>query len=247
MVMETQNEFNGIGYICRRGFLDNNEIFVLNRNLEQCIQNCLGEVDPKQVFYEDKSDSTSLKQIQHLEEYCDYFRELGNSKQFTSLAEECLGGPVDLINIQYFNKSPGKNAPTPPHQDGYYFMIKPQSAVTMWLSLCYADAENGAVRYLPQSHDSMRPHGRTETLGFSQGITDWSREDIEKEVQMTAVPGDLLAHHSLTIHSAGENRSDRDRKSIGFIYYRKDVVVDDDAHVAYQQKLADEMMEGGRL
>ena len=45
------------------------------------------------------------------------------------------------MNLQYFNKSPGANKPTPPHQDGYYFMITPCEAVTMWLALDEVDDE----------------------------------------------------------------------------------------------------------
>ena len=76
-------------------------------------------------------------------------------------------------------------------------MIKPQQALTMWLSLGCADAENGAVCYIPGSHlAGIRPHGRTKTLGFSQEIADWSAADDKAEVQMTARPGDILVHHS---------------------------------------------------
>jgi hypothetical protein len=51
------------------------------------------------------------------------------------------------------------------------------------------DAENGCVRYVKRSHrDGMREHGRTGTLGFSQGMTDFgsdddlAREAYEKEL-----------------------------------------------------------------
>ena len=52
------------------------------------------------------------------------------------ICEAALGEPVQSKNMQYFNKpctaayaSGDGSKPTPPHQDGYYFMIEPQNAV----------------------------------------------------------------------------------------------------------------------
>ena len=127
-------------------------------------------------------------------------------------------------------------------------MIKPQQAVTMWLSLGEADENNGAVSYIPGSHNrDMRPHARTGTLGFSQGIADWSEDDVAACVQMTASPGDILVHHSQTIHRANGNSSDRDRKSIGFIFYRDDVAIDQEAHERYQRDLHESLRNQSKI
>ena len=76
----------------------------------------------------------------------------------------------------------------------------------MWMALETVDEENGCVRYVKGSHKlGMREHGRTQTLGFSQGITDFGTdEDLLHEVYFPTQAGDLLVHHSLTIHRADE-------------------------------------------
>jgi phytanoyl-CoA hydroxylase len=200
------------------------------------------------VYCEVKGDFSTLKQIQKLNEFGNYFDALAKSRKVVGLAEELLGGPVELQNMQYFDKVPELGKPTPPHQDGYYFMIKPQKAVTMWLSLGEADADNGAVCYVPGSHTKpMRPHGKTGTLGFSQGVSDWSAADDASCVQMTAKPGDILVHHSLTIHRANGNTSGRDRKSVGFIFYRDDVTIDEQAHEQYQRDLSESLREQEKI
>merc|ERR1712217_149041 len=105
-------------------------------------------------------------------------------------------------NMQYFNKPPLKAYPdgggskqTPPHQDGYYFMITPQSAVTMWMALEKADEENGCLRYIKGSVERgvMRPHDFSGIVGFSQTITDFDKygADGKDEMKMVAEPGDL--------------------------------------------------------
>ena len=153
-------------------------------------------------------------------------------------------------NMQYFNKPPGIGQPTPPHQDGYYFMLAPCEAVTMWFALEDVDEENGCVRYVPGSHKhGMREHARTQTLGFSQGIVDYPTvADRESELAFPAKPGDLLVHHALTIHRADGNRSTtRTRRALGFIYYSDRAREDVEAHAAYQRRLAEDMKAAGKL
>ncbi len=175
-------------------------------------------------------------------------QKLAASPKVIELAELLLEGSAILKNMQYFDKVPFIGKETPAHQDGFYFKIKPQIALTMWLSLGVADGENGAVTYIPGSHKKgMRPHGNTAVLGFSQSITNWSDEDSDAEIQMTAGPGDLLVHHSLTIHRANRNQSNRDRKSIGFIFYREDVGIDKKAHADYQNQLKENLKKQGKI
>ena len=95
----------------------------------------------------------------------------------------------------------------------------------------------------------MRTHGRTQTLGFSQGIVDYGlREDMENEIAFPAKPGDLLIHDSLTIHRAdGNETADRTRKALGFIYFGESAKEDVEAKAAYQAKLQSEMKAKGDL
>lgn len=246
--MSLKTDFDEAGYVALPGFLDAGEIEELQRETGRFIEETVHTLPEEAVYYEDKSDPLTLKQVQRIHEHGDYYMRLANSKKIVGLAEDLLGGPVTIQNMQYFNKFPRMGKATPPHQDGFYFMIKPQAALTMWLSLGHADASNGAVCYVRGSNKKgMRPHGSTGTLGFSKGISDWSDEDESASVQMEASPGDILVHHSLTIHHANNNNSDRDRKSVGFIFYRADVEIDEEAHAAYQKKLHESLKQQGKL
>ena len=134
--------------------------------------------------------------------------------------------------------------------DGYYFKLDPCEAVTMWLTLEPVDLENGCVRYVPGSHRrGMRPHGRTQTLGFSQGIIDYPQlEDTAAEVPMPAAAGDLLAHDAMTIHRADGNASaTRTRRALGFIYYSERAKEDRETQEAYQRQLAADLREAGKI
>ena len=242
--------FERDGYIALPGFVAGAELAELQAELARVIAEVVPSLPREHVFYEDKSDPTTLKQIQQLFTYSPYFERLFFGSRFERLAATLLDGPVEGKNMQYFNKPPRIGKPTPPHQDGYYFMLDPCEAVTMWLALDVVDEENGCVRYVRGSnHRGMRPHGRTKTLGFSQGVTDYgSEEDLANEVAFPGVPGDLLVHHAMTIHRADGNRSDsRTRRALGFIYYSERAKEDSVAQQAYQKRLADERIQAGEI
>ena len=242
-----RSTFDRDGYVAVKPFLGKDEVDELRRHTLRFIEEEVPKLPDDVVYCEVKGDYSTLKQIQKLNEFDKFFDSFARSDDVTNLAAELLGGDAELQNMQYFDKVPGLGKPTPPHQDGYYFMINPQKAVTMWLSLGKADGDNGAVKYIPGSHRELRSHGRTGTLGFSQGISDWCESDEDACVQMVAGPGDMLVHHSLTIHCANGNPTNRDRKSIGFIFYRDDVAIDEEAHEAYQLKLSESLRKQSKI
>ena len=124
--------------------------------------------------------------------------------------------------------------------------LKKHNAVTCWLALEKVDEENGCIHYVKGSHKSeYRPHGRSNVLGFSQGITDFGNdEDKKNTVSFPGEPGTFLIHNAKTIHWAEGNKSQtRTRKALGFIYYGESAEINQEAHDAYQEKLRKEMKE----
>ncbi|HTN06178.1 phytanoyl-CoA dioxygenase family protein [Agriterribacter sp.] len=238
-----KKSFNENGYVFIPGFLPEVEIDALNSRIENFIRDTVPAMARNHVFYEDQNDSSTLKQMQDMEKYDAYFKTLAVGSKYEQLAKALLGEDVICKTVEYFNKPPRIGKPTPPHQDGYYFMLDPQQAVTMWLALEKVDEENGCVKYIKGSHKKgMRTHGRTTTLGFSQGIVDFgTEEDIKKEIAFPANPGDLLVHHSLTIHRAGANTTaSRTRKAMGLIYWGESAKEDVEAKQRYMKQLQEE-------
>ncbi|MBI2825510.1 MAG: phytanoyl-CoA dioxygenase family protein [Planctomycetia bacterium] len=245
-----RSAFDRDGYLALPGFLSPLALHELVENVDRFLRDVVPAMPREHVFYEAKDRPDTLKQLQLMQQYDAYFGELIEKGRFADLAATLLADDVLPINVQYFNKPPGAGQPTPAHQDGYYFMLAPCEAVTIWLALEGVDEENGCVRYVRGSHrHGVRPHGRTQTLGFSQGITDYPRaDDLANETPMPAQPGDALAHHALTIHRAEGNRSAiRTRRAVGFIYYAARAKADAEANKAYESRLVEELKTAGKL
>lgn len=240
--------FDRDGFVALRGFLSREQLEQVHGRMERYVRELVPLLASSKVMYEDKSRPETLKQMQDVYKHDPFFGRLAFGEQFLGLAELLLGGPVRFDNVQWFNKPPQIGSATPPHQDGYYWMLKPNEGLTMWLALDPVDEGNGCVRYVPGSHRrGVRPHQRTTTLGFSQGISGFGDADRAAEVAIHAQPGDLLVHHALTIHRADPNRSDRSRRAMGFTYFAWNVREDAEAKAAYHKALVSDLTTQGKL
>lgn len=240
MYEEYKDSFDRDGYVFIPGFFSPERIAEINSRLTQFIRDAVPGMPPAHVMYEDSGDPSTLKQMQDLEKHDRYFNELMINSELTEIAATLLGEAVIGKNVEYFNKPARIGKATPPHQDAFYFNIAPAQALTMWLALEEADQQNGCVSYVSGSHKrGMRPHGRTTTLGFSQSIIDYGTEEDQVNLNsFPAQPGDLLVHHSMTIHSAASNTTEtRSRKALGLIYFGESAKPDAEAKAAYQKAL----------
>ena len=252
---ELTGAFHEDGFAVARGFLAPSEVELVIERLERYVREIVPRLPDMDVFYEDKSAagtdrSRAIRMLSRMQHHDEHFEALLHDERFRALGEALWSGPVVPQDIACFDKPTLNAAPTPAHQDGYYFIIEPCEAVTMWLALDRVDEENGCLYYVRGSHRrGMRPHARTSTLGFSQGITDYPLPwDVEHEVKVTAEPGDLILHHGMTVHRAGGNRSPtRRRRALGLVYFSERARKDEEAQARYQKRLAEDLRRAGKI
>jgi phytanoyl-CoA hydroxylase len=212
-------QYDRDGFVIVRQFLPPAEFDELTRNLDRYIREVVPTLQPTHAFFLHKSRPDTLKQLQHMEGD-PFFRDYMQNPRWNELASALVGEPVHAQPSEWFNKPPASGSPTPPHQDNYYFNLKPPNVVTIWMALDPVDDENGCLRYVRGSHiPGVRPHGRSAILGFSQGIVDYGPDDEEREVPIHLAPGDVVAHHGQTIHRADPNQSPtRNRRAFAMVF-----------------------------
>ena len=240
------------GYVSIPDFFDSEEITRIRENKDRYVRDIVPTMPETEVYYDDKNDPDTLKQLQNMEKHDPTFfgAMLQPDSKLTMLAEICLDEAVVPKNLQYFNKSATASTPTPPHQDGYYFHLTPNLAVTMWIALEDVAPEQGCVNYVQGSHHyGMRAHGASGTLGFSQGILDFGiPNDLDNTKSFPCKAGHVIAHHSLTIHWADGNTSgDKTRQALGAVYFAARCQIDERAKAAYQARLNAQLSEQGKI
>ena len=229
-----RERFERDGFVVVPGFLNAAALAHLRENVERYVRDVVPGLPATQAFYLDRDRPETLKQLHGM---CvdPYFAALRDDPQWLSLAEELLGEPVRTREPEWFNKPPASESPTPPHQDNYYFNLTPPQVLTIWVALDPVDLENGCLRYLPGSHrEGVRPHGRSQILGFSQGITDYGPADAAREVTVQLRAGDAVVHHGLMVHRAEANRSlDRHRRAFALVLEAQSCQRDEAAYAQY--------------
>jgi phytanoyl-CoA hydroxylase len=223
------------GFAVVRSFLSAPELAELTHELDRYIRAVVPTIPDTAAFYLDRSRPETLKQLQHMTGD-PYFAGYSAHPAWLGLARALVGEDVTCLGPEWFNKPPASDSPTPPHQDNYYFNLTPPNVVTVWLALDPVNDANGCLRYVAGSHrHGVRPHGRSEVLGFSQGITDYGANDRASEVAIHLQPGDAVAHHGNTIHRAEPNRSPtRHRRAFAMVFRGTSCQRDEAAFARYQ-------------
>lgn len=221
------------GFVVVREFLRGDDFSELTTNLDRYIREVVPTLPDSDAFFQDRSRPETLKQMQHMGQDA-FLNQYRQHPRWNALAELLVGEPVEAQEPEWFNKPPGTVHPTPPHQDNYYFCLRPASVATLWVALDAADEANGCLRYVRGSYrKGIRQHNASSVLGFSQGITDYGPEDELLEEPMCLQPGDLIAHHGETIHRADPNHSQRHRRAFAMVFYGVSAKRDNEAYERY--------------
>jgi phytanoyl-CoA hydroxylase len=243
---ELKPAYDRDGFVVVRGFLPPREFAELSGQLDRYIRAVVPTLPETAAFYHDRSRPETLKQLQHMTGD-PYFADYAMNARWLALARALVGEDMTGTEPEWFDKPPGFESPTPPHQDNYYFNLAPPNVATIWLALDSVDDANGCLRYVAGSHRrGVRPHGRSAILGFSQGITDYGAEDRAGEVAIHLQPGDAVAHHGNTIHRADPNRTvDRHRRAFAMVFRGASCRRDEDSFTRYQAALKAQHAELG--
>jgi len=243
-----KSDWDRDGYAVIPGFLDADEVAEVQAHIDGLLNQTPSPLPPEHRFLEDIDRPESVKYLARLSDYDPFFEELQKSNRFIHLAEGLLGDGAVHQGVEWFNKCARIGKYTPPHQDGYYYKIEPNEGIHFWLALDPVDEGNGCVRYIPGSHQrGLRPHVQGTLIGFSQSVADYSDDDEAQMRSTTLAPGDLLVHHTLAIHRADPNTSNRERRALGIVYYAAQAKVDIEKVKAYRNNVFKQWQKSGKM
>src|SRR5436190_9223349 len=108
------------GFVVVKQFLAAPELAELRKNLERYIRKIVPTVPDSFAFYHERGKPETLKQLQFMEKVDGFFRDYINHPKWAALGEALLGEPIATRTPSWFDKPPGVEHPTPPHQDNAY-------------------------------------------------------------------------------------------------------------------------------
>ena len=131
-------------------------------------------------------------------------------KRALQAAQNLMGEDMALDFDMLINKAPHTNAPTPWHQDEAYWIKMPDKrAVSCWVALDQSTKENGAMWFVPTSHQKeLRMHIQKIEGGPLQCEANEAEADC---VELEA--GSCSFHHGRTVHYSRGNSTSTNRRA----------------------------------
>jgi ectoine hydroxylase-related dioxygenase (phytanoyl-CoA dioxygenase family) len=204
--------FKRNGYLYYGSILTGKEL----QSLQQEIQRLIELRNPN--FYRTdlggKGDTSvgneNFLQMTGLWKISDVIRKITLDRKRAQIAAALLGVErVRLLSDMVLSK-PGKGSrPTYWHQD---YTEHPTSLpdVTAWIALDPTTLANGCMQYLPGSHT----WGELLDYDYGDGSNVINKGiDTSGAVAVEMEPGEVTFHHSLVIHYAGPNTTERPRRA----------------------------------
>ncbi len=131
-------------------------------------------------------------------------------------------------------KEPGTVNPTPWHQDLPYWPVAGEQICSLWFAMDRVDESSGAVRYVAGSHRWSTWY-RAQSFDGSDKYSDQSMPAVpdldndpgQRIVSFDLEPGDVVAHHVMTMHGAkGNTTTSRRRRGLATRWCGDDAVYD---------------------
>lgn len=183
-------------------------------------------------------------------------RQLALDSVLPQLASELLSSEcVNFWEDTTFVKTPNTRQKTAFHQDLGYNHFEGNQSIVFWIALDDVDQENGGLRYVRGSHkwgQEFAPNmfvAQTSMPGApTPKVPDIEAdEDAYDLVSFDVKPGDIIAHHVLSVHGAGGNMTSRQRRAISFQYCGDDVRYFERPGAAPRAYTTDKLNNGDRL
>lgn len=159
----------------------------------------------------DAKRTENITQIMWPSDFVPAVLDMPYHRNALAVARALLGDDMEMDFDMLIDKAPYSATATPWHQDAAYWVDMPDKrAVSCWLALDEAVADNGCMWYVPGSnHQPLRPH---RFAGPQGGALCCDATEAEG-VAVPLTPGSCVLHDGDTLHYSRGNTTDRRRRA----------------------------------
>ena len=113
-------------------------------------------------------------------------------------------------------KMPYYSTATSWHQDRRYWRYSDDNLVSVWLALDSETSENGVLEFIPGSHNMHFSAEQFDEKEYFSEDNEKNQKIIATKVSTDLQKGDVVLFHSLLLHRANKNSTDKPK--ISFVY-----------------------------
>ena len=243
MTLDTLAKHNKIykskGFVVVKNFVSKKEAKDLENKTLNFIKKRIKKYNGRDINFVD--NKKSLRHLHSFHKLHDFKTVLNFSKtkKLTSIANLLIGTKkLELRASEFFAKPKKIGLNTPPHQDNFYWNVKKNRALTIWIALSNSSKRNGGVYYFSGSHKKgILKHTPSYEKGTSQKIKNIDKLKNFKKLTPQLNIGDALIHHCLIVHGSNKNKSNMSRRGLTFQFKDKFSEYDKNKIKKYEKQL----------
>jgi ectoine hydroxylase-related dioxygenase (phytanoyl-CoA dioxygenase family) len=169
-----------------------------------------------------RPDRPRIRRISSPTELDDVYVEVAFASVLGDIAAELIGGPVKFYHSKINFKLPEGGAEIGWHQDWMVFPHTNTNIVALSVPLNPSRSGNGCLQTIPGSHlQGPRSHWANGKYVLNCNAS-MSADDLARIEDSELDPGDIVAHHGLTVHGSSANRSETIRTTYIIQYVAAD-------------------------
>lgn len=218
------------GFLAIDDFVDTAEVARLGAIFDRLFASDAGRAEGKRLDLAGLDDPVAATRLPQIVEPSDYAPELKDGpyvERARTIARGIFGGDLlDLVGEHMIFKPAGEGSETAWHQDqAYHNPATIERSVNFWMPLDDTDDANGCMRYVPGSHRrDVLPHHSVGNDPRIHGLeVDQPAQYHALSVPVPLRAGGCVLHLPTTLHYAGPNLSDRQRRAYILIMNAKPI------------------------
>jgi len=231
---EQLQQFHQNGFIVLRNFLPQERcdaiLDVAKAHLEhkiEPIETEIGYDERSKEYRTDVTDYTSqsnednmiVRRLRQVYRRDILFKEWMEELKIRPVLQQVLEDKVVITTAHHnsiMTKMPHYSRATAWHQDRRYWRYTDDNLVSVWLALDDEYSDNGVLEFLPGSHLKQFKAEQFDEKEYFKEDTSENTALIAKKVSTTLKKGDVIIFHSLLLHRANKNSTEKTK--ISFVY-----------------------------
>lgn len=222
MTLNNLDKYNKIyksnGFVVVKKFVKKNKAKNLKDKIINFLKKRINKYEGRDINFADiKKNIKNLHSFHRLHDFKTILN-FSKTRKITSIAKLLIGtNKLELRASEFFAKPKKIGLNTPPHQDNFYWNVKKNKALTIWIALSESSKKNGGVYYYIGSHKKgILNHTPSYEKGTSQKIKDFNKLKSFRKFTPKLDVGDAIIHHCAVIHGSNQNKSNISRKGLTF-------------------------------
>jgi len=146
------------------------------------------------------------------------------NEEIRPMLQQVLDDQVVITTAHHnsiMTKMPYYSTATAWHQDRRYWRYSDDNLVSVWLALDSETSDNGVLEFIPGSHKMLFDAEQFDEKEYFSQEHEANQKIIASKVSTDLKKGDVVLFHSLLLHRANKNSTDKPK--ISFVYTVKGV------------------------